>query len=360
MMRQRCLGLDIGGANLKAATNDGWTAAKSFPLWKAPEQLAEQLRSLIGVAPEFTRIAVTMTGELADCFASKQSGVAFIVDAVVAAVEASSAESGNGTTWSLGFYGTNGRFLDAAAAKTHWQTIAASNWHAMASWLATEALQAESTARGILIDLGSTTCDVIPFERGDVTTEGHTDLTRMIAGELIYTGVDRSPLCAVLPSVWLDGQHISLAQEFFASMQDVYVLRGEIPADDQDFATADGRPRNPTYAAQRLARLLCSDADELPSGWLASLAEQAKTAQRSLVLKQIQAVHARFQQSAMANGKTDTAEGKWYLCGQGEFLLRDWVDSVEPRWPVVSVAQQFGAGPSRCGPAFALAQLAMM
>ena len=43
------LGLDIGGANLKAADGRGWARSVPFPLWRQPQQLSEALRQLIRV-----------------------------------------------------------------------------------------------------------------------------------------------------------------------------------------------------------------------------------------------------------------------------------------------------------------------
>src|SRR5438477_275211 len=80
------LGLDVGGANLKAAHTDGTARSRPFALWKEPAALAERLRSLRGEFPAFDRLAVTMTGELCDCFATRREGVRHILNAVAAVV----------------------------------------------------------------------------------------------------------------------------------------------------------------------------------------------------------------------------------------------------------------------------------
>ena len=81
------LALDIGGANLKAANGEGYAASYVFPLWQDFQQLGAKLRSLIAEAPPCDHLAVTMTGELADCFASKAEGVRFIIEAVQGAAD---------------------------------------------------------------------------------------------------------------------------------------------------------------------------------------------------------------------------------------------------------------------------------
>ena len=74
------LGLDIGGANLKAADGRGWARSVPFALWRDPQGLAEALATLVESAPTAERLAVTMTGELCDCFRSKAEGVRHILD----------------------------------------------------------------------------------------------------------------------------------------------------------------------------------------------------------------------------------------------------------------------------------------
>src|SRR5262245_33180749 len=100
------LALDIGGANLKAADGLGYAASRPFALWRAPERLADELRALIAAAPQGERIAVTMTGELCDCYETKAVGVR----AIVQATELVSPDK------STKYYLTDGRFVDAQAA----------------------------------------------------------------------------------------------------------------------------------------------------------------------------------------------------------------------------------------------------
>src|ERR1051325_11715665 len=80
------LALDIGGANLKMAHSAGLAMQRPFALWKQPHRLAAALRDLLAEAPTFDRLAITMTGELCDCYATKREGVCAILDAVEAVV----------------------------------------------------------------------------------------------------------------------------------------------------------------------------------------------------------------------------------------------------------------------------------
>src|SRR5439155_25205948 len=97
------------------------------------------------------------------------------------------------------------------------------------------------------------TSDLIPLLDGQPAPSGRTDTDRLKTGELVYTGVRRTPVCALLGA--------GGAAEFFATALDVYLLLDAIPEDPADTDTADGRPATIKYAHARLARMLCGDGE---------------------------------------------------------------------------------------------------
>src|SRR5437870_5322249 len=116
------VGLDIGGANLKAAHTSGSARAVPFALWKSPQLLPEVLAMLLADFPTSDVLAVTMTGELCDCFASKREGVRAILDAV-----AGVAEHRRVRVWT-----NQERFVDLAYAREVPLPVASANWLALA------------------------------------------------------------------------------------------------------------------------------------------------------------------------------------------------------------------------------------
>ena len=89
---------------------------------------------------------------------------------------------------------------------------------------------------------------------------GCNDTDRLLAGELVYTGVGRTPICAItdwLP--WRDAR-CPVAAEVFATAADAYVILGDLPEQPTDTSTADGRPLTKEFARERLARMICADA----------------------------------------------------------------------------------------------------
>ena len=78
-----------------------------------------------------------------------------------------------------------------------WPQIASANWLACVRHCAL-ALQRDS---GVLVDIGSTTTDLIAFHRGNASTRSRSDAQRLASGELVYQGVVRTPLCALAQRV---------------------------------------------------------------------------------------------------------------------------------------------------------------
>jgi len=330
------LGLDIGGANLKAATSDGAAADRPFPLWNHPDRLAGELRSLIATFPRPDAIAVTMTGELADCFASKAEGVQAIVAAAAIAAEGLPVRVWN----------TGGEFLGPEDATELPRLVAAANWHALATFCG----RVVPSGPALLIDVGSTTTDVIPLQDGGVAAEGLTDLERLRTGELVYTGATRTPVCALGPTALLDGREIPLAAELFATTKDVYLLSGDLPEDPADLDTADVRPATAPFARSRLSRMVCADPDELGEDPIRELALALAGRQRESIAAAVERVAAGF----------DGATPHVLLSGSGAFVAERIVAESDRlrEAPVTRLGDLFARHVSRSACAFAVARLA--
>ncbi len=243
------IGLDIGGANLKAAHSDGMCRSRAFPLWKSPEGLADELRSLVADWLPCKALAVSMTGELADCFTTKAEGV----DRILKSVEEFAAGA-DVMVWQ-----TSGEFVAPEVARECPLLTAAANWHLLATFLGRLA----PTGGALLMDIGSTTTDIIPLQDGFPVPKGMTDGERLQSGELVYCGVRRTPLCALADTVSFCGQPMRLSAELFATTLDIYLLLNSIPEDPADLDTANGRPATREAAYDRVTRMLCCDRTEV-------------------------------------------------------------------------------------------------
>ena len=249
------LALDIGGANTKAAWLHGSslrTVSRPFEVWRDREGLAAVLREI--AADPADAVAITMTAELSDAFRTKREGVAFVLDA---------AEDAFGDPRVLT---TTGELVSVEAARARPWDVAAANWVATALAVAGEHPDA------LLIDVGSTTADVIPIAGGSIAATGRNDLERLLAGELVYTGVLRSNLAAIAPRVPVRGGWCPVASEYFAISADVHLLLGHLAPEAYDCPTPDGRPATVEFARERIARLVCSDVDQLDEAEIDAIA----------------------------------------------------------------------------------------
>jgi probable H4MPT-linked C1 transfer pathway protein len=328
------LGLDIGGANLKAADGHGWARSVPFALWREPERLAIALSDLIFSAPVAERLAVTMTGELCDCFRAKSDGVRFIL----AAVEEAAAGR------DVRVYLVDGRLVPIDEARERPELAAASNWHA----LATFAGRFAPRSGGLLIDIGSTTTDIVPLLDGRPIPRGSNDCERLLFGELVYTGTARTPICAITSKLPYRGNECPVAAELFATSVDAYVLLGDVPEDEAATWTADGRPLTIEFAGDRMARMICVNRTQFGSGDAQAAAERVCEAQLGMLrdaLRQVVSVLPHPPSCCVT-------------CGGGEFLARRLVASGVPDAAVISLGSQIGHAASVCAPAHALAVLA--
>ena len=236
----RALGWDIGGAYVKAAVveaADGErsvrTASRPFEIWRDKHALPDVLRAMAAELPPPDPVAVTMTAELSDVFRTKREGVSFVLDAVLAVTRAP-----------VRVFTTRGELVAPDVARAAPLDAAASNW------VATAQLVGRFVPEVILVDIGSTTTDVIPVMDGRVAAIGRTDPERLVAGELVYTGALRTNVAAIVRRVPLWGQECPVASEFFAISGDAHVLLGSITPDDYTCPTPDGRPPTPEFAAR--------------------------------------------------------------------------------------------------------------
>jgi probable H4MPT-linked C1 transfer pathway protein len=244
------IGWDIGGAHLKAArVADGRVEAAvqaATPLWLGLGSLEAAFDAIHAQLGSADHHAITMTGELCDAFASRQEGVAGL--AAIAARHLTSS--------SLRLYAGRAGFVELGEAASHAADIASANWHASAALLALELRDA------LLIDIGSTTADLIPIIGGRVAAVGYTDAERLAAGELVYTGMTRSFVMALAPRAPFRGAWTPLMNEYFASSADVHRILGALPEGADKMPTADGREKTVDASRARLARMIGRETDQ--------------------------------------------------------------------------------------------------
>lgn len=334
----RVIGLDIGGANLKAAHTTGAARSVAFELWKRPADLPRELEALVSALPPADLLAVTMTAELCDCFRTKRDGVSAVLDAVAHVAN-------NLGSLPVRVWQTDGTLVTIDEARAEPLKTAAANWLALATLVARWC----PDRPGVLIDIGSTTTDIIPIRAGHPVPRGRTDTGRLRSGELLYTGVRRTPICAVVSHVPWRGAACAVAAELFATTLDAYLVLGDIPEDPAGHATADGRPATREFARERLARIICADRETFTT-------DDARTTADAVA-----AAHSRQIETALRRVLNDLVDrpATFVTSGTGEFLACRVTESVGgPDAEIISVRHRLGNEISAAACAYALAVIA--
>ncbi|MDL2336542.1 MAG: hydantoinase/oxoprolinase family protein [Pseudomonadota bacterium] len=244
------VGWDIGGAHVKACVTRGGevvdVAQWACRLWQGLDQLDLALEQAQARWPELkgsVSHAVTMSGEMVDAFTHREDGVQRIADRLAKMLRGP-----------VHLYAGDLGWIAPADAARCWAEIASANW------LATAQHAASVFGNGVLIDIGSTTTDLIAFAGGRVQTTSRSDHERLASGELVYHGVVRTPLCALTQHIAFRARSVNVMNEWFATTADVYRLTGELdPTHDQQ-PSADGQPKDRAATQQRLARMVGLDA----------------------------------------------------------------------------------------------------
>ena len=250
-------GWDVGGAHVKVSMADAAGAVLDVaqwacPLWQGLDHLERTIDLVFERWPDARTDAalhaVTMTGEMVDLFEDRAHGVQAIAAALA--------------QWlgpRLRFYAGDAGWLTPQSCADGWRSVASANWLATARWIASRVPDA------LLIDIGSTTTDIIPIAGGGVVARAATDAGRLATGELVYQGVVRTPLCGIAPRIEFAGETVNVMNEWFATTADVYRLTGELAPHYDLYPSADQGPKTEPASRTRLARMIGRDAHEAGS-----------------------------------------------------------------------------------------------
>lgn len=328
------LGIDVGGANTKVATSDGSFVRLIYaPLWRDKAIiytiLSDVKRRL--ETEEIKGTGVVMTGELCGCFNTKREGVLYIRNAV------------SNIFVDTIFFGTDCAFKNRSAVDKEPLSFTATNWLASAKFISREYKNA------IFIDLGSTTTDVVPIVKGEIKAK-KTDLERLKSGELIYSGVLRTSVSSLLKRVKITGEEYGISTELFATTADVYRILGYIKMGNYGCESIDNytfsgveEAKSRIGAMRRLARVVCSDLEEIGEYSAVSIAEQVKVAQIEALIDSMERIKMKYGLEMVVSA------------GIGDFIVDVAADSLNMNF--ISLSSVYGNKISAVFPAYAVAKL---
>ena len=287
------LGIDIGGANTKITELEGDSYKIHhiyFPMWKKKDELVELLKNY----SDADYVALVMTAELADCYKTKKEGVEDILNKAEKAFDCP-----------IYVFDVNGNFLGLEDAKKNYLNVSASNWVATAKFVS-EFIK-ESC---ILVDMGSTTTDIIPIKDKEVLAE-KTDLDRLMNNQLVYVGTLRTPVSFLANKIEFRGKLTNLSSEYFAITADISLILNKISEEDYTCDTPDGAGKDFESCLTRLARVLCADRELVRDDELIDFAKKLYNNLLNLIRENVDAVSKRFNLNDIV------------ITGLGEEILKD-------------------------------------
>jgi probable H4MPT-linked C1 transfer pathway protein len=287
------LGLDIGGANTKAAfikTKDGTVkehriSLEYFPIWKKGKKqlprVLEKLKKRLVASTALDGVGLTMTADLSDAYWSKKEGVNHVLDSVTEVF-------GDAPTFVLD---VEANLLTVKDARREPLKVASANW-AATGWMISHLIK-----NCIIVDVGSTTTSIIPVINGKIAAEGRTDLEKLQNGELVYSGALRTNVATIVNGIPVRGRIAKVSSELFAQSGDVHLILGNIGAEDYTAETCDGRGKTRREAMARLARVVCADIDMITEQEIVDMAKFVYAKQVEQIAGGLKQVYERIKPS---------------------------------------------------------------
>ena len=290
----KIIGWDIGGAHIKAAKIDfkkKKTETKQIysPIWKNTNNLKKSIKLIKKKLGKCNYHAITMSAELSDIFLERSDGVKYIINL-------SSKILGDKKI----FFYSKKSFIRKEIALKNTSVLNSMNWHATANCISS------FFPNCILVDIGSTTTDIIPIKNQKIISKGSNDHQRLGSNELIYLGVLRSPIHAV-------ERKKNLIYENFANLSDVYRVLNKIPTKFNLLPTQDNKSKNKHDSARRIARIFGKDYKKVHFLKWKKIAFKIEKKQKEILKKNIIKIKNRnFSKEIPIVG-----------AGAGEFLLKN-------------------------------------
>ncbi|MBD3213836.1 MAG: hypothetical protein GF311_14600 [Candidatus Lokiarchaeota archaeon] len=321
------LGLDIGGANTKAAllkfSNRQLIASypfiEYFPFWeKTKDHITTLFQRIISNLinangfniADIDHVAVTMTAELSDAFQTKEEGIRTILDAL----------SENFEEEALSFITIHNKYIPYKTAKKSPKLLAAANWVSTALYLGL------FEPNCILIDAGSTTIDIIPISDSFPKSKGKTDIERLMHHELIYTGGLRATIPSITHYIPYQENKLRISFEKFALISDVHRILNNITEEQYINDTADNRSKSLEDCYARLARIICADLTMISKNELNKIANYIYQKQKDIIKEEIKEF---IENTDLEDSGTNVMQNIFVLTGlSSEFLIKPVLEEL--------------------------------
>ncbi len=296
------LGIDIGGAHIKLVGLDEKQNViivkyRKCYIWKNPQKLLREIEFINSLSNNKKVLCgITMTAELCDIFSTRNSGAKTIRNKC------------RKIKFKKLLYEKSKKVFESID-RSNPINFMSMNWHATGRFIA------KFLENAILIDFGSTTTDFVCIKKKKIMNVGFDDFSRIQNGELLYTGIIRTPIFGIKSSVNLNSKEFHIIPEFFSRTSDIYRVQGKIKKkfDIDEEADLSNKSVNSSY--RRIARSFGLDFSNENKKLIHKLSEKVSKQQLSLISKNLDKLTKKFRMSK------DTP---LILAGIGQEVLKDF------------------------------------
>ena len=246
-------------------------------------------------------VVITTTAELSDAFYTKREGIEYICNNLESVFLKNE----------IKFITVNGEFISINESKNKYMDISASNW------IATSLVFGEREKLGILLDMGSTTLDIIPIKNGIPVTIGKTDVERLLNSELFYSGILRQPIATIIQNVPFRNTMCPISFERFALVADVYLILGLISEEQYTCDTSDDRGKTIEESYARLSRIVCGDPEVISKKEILEMAKYIHESHEKLIMEKIRRAIDYFTRRFI----TPTSKIRFNITGLGANVI---------------------------------------
>jgi probable H4MPT-linked C1 transfer pathway protein len=338
------LGLDIGGANTKAAflrtqntvLKELKTSMEYFPIWKRGKeklpQVLEKLRKKLVDSTTLDGVGVTMTAELSDAYHTKREGVNHILGCTTQVLN----------DVPMFVLDVEAKLLSVGDARREPLNVASANW-AATGWMVSQIVK-----NCLVVDVGSTTTSIIPVINGKIAAEGRTDMEKLQNGELIYSGALRTNVAAIVNAIPIRERLVRISSELFAQSGDVHLLLDNIREEEYTAETSDGRGKTKKEAMARLAHVVCADTEMLTEQEIMDMAKFVYEGQLEQIAGGLKQVYKRIRPLLLQKKIpiVVTGLGRKFLAGKA---------SEKARFTVIDMSKMLGAEAAVVSPSVGVA-----
>ena len=162
------------------------------------------------------------------------------------------------------------------------------NWHSIGKYLT------NFVKNALIIDFGSTTTDFICIKNGKIMNKAFNDYKRLSNGEILYTGLMRTPLFAIKKNIKHKSKNISIIPEYFSNTSDIYRINKKIKKEFDVDDETDLSDKSVTGSYKRIARSFGMDYHFKDKFLIEKLSKNIMNEQLNMIIKNTKELLNKF------------------------------------------------------------------